>query len=122
REQLATERAKASAERSRVDAQLRGSVDALDALRNAEEQVRHDVALARNTLDEMERALRDAQDRLHQADLARASAQRELDDVEARRAQLERERAHLADTASLARRELEDGVVARDAALTRVGD
>jgi chromosome segregation protein len=122
REKLATERARASQERSRCEEELRVSVEGLNARRDLEERSRQDVAVARGALEEMERALREAQDRLHEVDLARASAQRELDEVAARREQLERERTHLLDTTTLARRELEQAAVGREQALATAGE
>ena len=114
REQLATDRTDATEERARFEEQLRDSSEALLALAKREEESRSAVGAARTTLEQAERALREVQDRVHEADLLRERTQRELDENVERAVQLERERAALADTTALARRELADATDARD--------
>ena len=116
REQLTTDRTDASEERARFDEQLRDSNAALLDLAKREEDSRSAVGAARSTLEQAERAWREVQDRVHEADLLRERTQRELDENVERLAQLERERAALADTAALARRELVEAGNARDRA------
>lgn len=115
RQQLATDRTDATEERARFQVQLREATDNLGNLKAQEEAGRHAVAAARGALEIVERSLREAQDRAHAADLARERAQRELDETAERGSVLERERVALADTATLARLELD----AADAALVQ---
>ena len=116
REQLASERANASEERARFEEQLAEATHVLESLAKREEESRAALAAARSALDHMSTELREAHDRQHEAELARERAQRELDETLDRLDVLERERAALADSATLARRELEDASVARELA------
>jgi chromosome segregation protein len=122
REQLSTDRADASEERTRFEEMLRDAQDTLTVLKDNEEQRRHAVGTARSMLETADRALREVQDRLHAAELARERSQRELDETSEREQVLERERAHLADTAALARREMEEATAERERAERGVSD
>jgi chromosome segregation protein len=115
RQQLANDRLEATEERARFEEQLRAADDRLHLLREQEESTRHAVSSARAEAETAERALREVQERAHEARLVRDRAQRELDETEQRLSTLERERAALADTVALAQREMADGVAARTA-------
>ena len=114
RQQLATDRVDATEERARFQAQLREADERLQALRHQEESSRQAVTGARAAVEAAERALREVQDRAHEANLFRQRTQHELDEINERMAVLERERAALSDTVALARRELEEAVAARE--------
>ena len=111
REQLATDRADASEERARFEQQMRDANEHLVAFAEREQASRHAVSATRALVEQAERALRELLDRVHEADLARERSQRELDETLERESVLERERAALADTATLARRELDEAAV-----------
>ena len=113
RQQLATDRVEATEERARFEEQLREADARLRALREQEEASRQEVSSARAEVETAERAMREVQERAHEARLVRDRAQRELDETEDRLATLERERAALLDTVTLARREMEEAVGAR---------
>ncbi|HEY8174539.1 MAG TPA: chromosome segregation protein SMC [Gemmatimonadaceae bacterium] len=114
REQLATDRTDASEERARFEEQLRDLDETVLALEERDTESRRAVTAARSSLEHAERALREVHDRVHEADLTRDRMQRELDENVERASVLERERAALADTAALARRELEEATVAHE--------
>jgi len=116
REQLATDRTDASEERARYEEHLRDSNIAILRLADREAASRQLVGAGRTVLERVERALREVQDRVHEADLSRERAQRELDETSERLEVLERERAALSDTAALARRELDEAALARERA------
>ena len=113
RQQLSNDRLEATEERARFAAQLGDADERLRALREQEESTRHAVSGARIEVEAADRALRDVQERVHEARLVRDRAQRELDETGQRLAILERERGALADTVALARRELEEAIAAR---------
>ncbi len=113
REQLAGDRAGASEERARFQELLRDAQDKVAALTEREDASRLTVTNARAALEQVERAMREVQDKVHEADLARERAQRELDETSQRATTLERERAQLEDAAKLAKRELEEAGAAR---------
>ncbi len=116
REQLATDRADATGERARYEQRMRDLVESLRSHREREEASRVVVGSSRSALERAERSLREVQDRAHEADLARERSQRELDETTERLQVLEQERSALADTAALARRELEAAALAREQA------
>jgi chromosome segregation protein len=119
REQIASDRKDASEERARHEEHLRDANEKLKHLSAREDASRAAVATARWELDQTERALREVQDSTHEADLLRERTQRELDENVERASMVEREWATLADTAGLARRELEAASVAREESETR---
>ncbi|MEX2177647.1 MAG: chromosome segregation protein SMC [Gemmatimonadaceae bacterium] len=114
REQLASDRITATGERARSADLLRESRERLGALRAREETGRAAVAATRAALEQVEHALREVQNRLHEVDLARERARRELDETGDKASALERERTQLLDTATLARRELEEAAASRE--------
>jgi chromosome segregation protein len=116
REQLTNDRTEAVEERARYAEQRAGSNEALRSLKEREDASRVVVASSRLALEQAERTMRELKDRLHAADLSRERTQRELDETAERVAVLEREHAALADTAALARRELEAASLAREQA------
>ena len=122
RERLATDRTDASQERARFDTQLQNAITGLLALEGQEYNSRAAVTSARAVLEEADCTLRELQSRVHEADLARERFQRELDETVERESVLERERAALADTATLARRELETAAVMREQAEAEAAD
>ncbi|HJQ19001.1 MAG TPA: AAA family ATPase, partial [Gemmatimonadaceae bacterium] len=113
REQLATDRATAEEERARFTEQLRAATEQLASLSTGEAQSRQAVAAARVALEQEERVMREIQERLHGADLARERSQRELDELTERLEVLEREREALASTATLTKRDLEQSIANR---------
>jgi chromosome segregation protein len=113
-QQLSADRTGATAERDQFTAQFANAQRTMDARRASEDAAREGVAGTRSALEQVERALREFQDRVHGADLAREKAQRELDETDQRSAILERERAQLADTAAQARGELNEAIKTRE--------
>src|SRR5688572_15248316 len=99
REQLASDRKEASEERARHQEHLRDANETLVTLSEREDTSRSGVAAARASLEQEERALREIQDSVHEADLARERTQRELDENAERASLLEREWLALLDTA-----------------------
>ena len=122
REQLSTDRADATDERARFEAQLAAAVQTLDALREREEVSRGAVSSARTVLEQAERGWREVQDRVRESDLSRERSQRELDETVERESILERERVALVDTVSLVRREVDDAAAARHQADARTAE
>ena len=114
RQQLGTDRLEATEERARLEDRLREADERLRALREQEEASRHAVSSARTEVETADRALREVQERAHEARLLRERAQRELDETQQRLATLERERGALADTVALALRDLEEARAARE--------
>jgi chromosome segregation protein len=112
-EHLSADRAGATAEHSQFTAQLEHAQSAMDSRRASEDAARESVVATRTGLEQADRALRDFQGRVHDADLAREKAQRELDETDQRSALLERERAQLADTSTQAHAELREATEAR---------
>jgi chromosome segregation protein len=114
REQLSTDKADAAEELHKQQTELDAATAKLSSLREREETLRASVTSARAALEQIERALRDLHTQAREHDHARERSQRELDETLERESVLERERAALADTASLARREHEEAVAARE--------
>ena len=114
REQLTSEKSGAAEERGKQQAELDAATAKLSLLREREETLRASVSSARAALEQVERALRELQQQAREHDLARERSQRELDETLERESVLERERAALANTAALARREHEESIAASD--------
>ncbi len=113
-QQLSTDRTDASDELTRFQEQLSEAQHTMDARRVAEDSAREAVIAARAALETAERALREFQDRVHDADLARERAQRELDETDERSSLLERERVKLDESASKARTAFAEASTARE--------
>ncbi len=105
---IASERARAAADRERGEAELREASEALAQQVARETEARQVLVATREAVDLAERALRETQEVLRRLDLDAERAQRELEEVSARSATLEAERVQLADAAATARRELEE--------------
>jgi chromosome segregation protein len=104
---------RASTELSTLEAALRAADEALAAHARHEEEVRANLSVARSSLEHGERSLRELREELHRAHLDRQGAEREHEELSARRATLDTEQTHLFDAAEAARREL---AAAEDAA------
>jgi chromosome segregation protein len=115
-QQLSSDRVDASTELARFQEQLAAAQEAMNSRRAAEDAGREAVTVARAALETAERALREFQDRVHDADLARERAQRELDETDERSSALERDRAKLAESAALARTAYTEATTAREVA------
>ena len=113
-QQLSTDRTDATTELARFEAQLSEAQQTMDTRRAAEDAGREAVSAARGALEIAERARREFQDRVHDADLARERAQRELDETDERSSLLERERAKLHEAAAQARTAYSEATQARE--------
>jgi chromosome segregation protein len=113
-QQLTMDLTDAGSERARFEEQLAEAQREMDTRRAAEDAGREAVTAARVALETAERALREFQDRVHDADLARERAQRELDETEERSTVLDRERAKLDESAAQARTAYAEATQARE--------
>ncbi|HEY1953072.1 MAG TPA: AAA family ATPase, partial [Gemmatimonadaceae bacterium] len=111
---------RAAGELVALEAGLQTADDALAAHARHEEEVRANLGVARSTLEHGERALRDLREELHRSHLDRQSAEREREELSARRVALETEQSHLFDAAEAARRELAAAEDAASIAATRL--
>jgi chromosome segregation protein len=116
--QLTMDLSGATEERDSFSEQLSNAQRTMDERRRAEDAARELVSATRSSLEQAERSLREFQDRVHDADLARERAQRELDETDQRSALLERERATLAETTARSHAELDEAIKAREWAET----
>jgi chromosome segregation protein len=119
---VSTELERAAAELDTLDAALRSADEALAGHARHEEEVRANLSVARSSLEQGERALRELREELHRAHLDRQSAEREREELSARRAALETEQSHLFDAAEAARRELAAAEDAAAIAATRLAE
>jgi chromosome segregation protein len=113
---LATDQREATADRERLEQELRLAETELARQREAEEESRRRLAAAREACESAERAVRESEDSARTLRLERERTQRELDETAQRAAALEPERVQLADAATLLRRELEEAVAAYEGA------
>ena len=104
---------RASTELAQLKAAFQAAEESLAADARREEEVRAGLSTARFNLEQGERVLRDLREELHRADLDYQSAERERDEIAARRSALEKEQTHLFDVTESSRREL---AAAEDAA------
>ena len=109
---------RASAELAGLEAALRAADEAMGASARHEEEVRASLSVARSSLEQGERALRELREEQHRTRLDHQSAEREREEIASRRATLETEQNHLFDAAEAARREL---AAAEDAAAIAAG-
>jgi chromosome segregation protein len=116
RQRLTGDRQEATEERAKHEELLREANGKLASLSETESAARGAVTAARTALEWAERKLREVQEGMHAADLTRERTQRELDENTERATVLEREWSALRDTAALARRELDESIVARQQA------
>ncbi|HUF27783.1 MAG TPA: chromosome segregation protein SMC [Gemmatimonadaceae bacterium] len=106
---IAAERQRSAEERAACETVLNAASEALATDTAREEEARRSLAATREAVERAERALREAHDALRALQLDSERAQRELDEVAARIAALDEERAQLDDAATTARREHADG-------------
>jgi chromosome segregation protein len=106
---------RASTELAQLRAAFQAAEESLATDARTEEEVRAGLSTARFNLEQGERVLRDLREELHRADLDYQSAERERDEIAARRSALETEQTHLFDVTESTRREL---AAAEDAAGT----
>jgi chromosome segregation protein len=104
---------RASTELAQLEAALHAADEALGAHARLEEEVRASLSAARSNLEQGERAMRELREELHHTDLDHQSAERERNELSARRAALEAEQTQLFDAAEATRRDL---ATAEDAA------
>ena len=119
---VSTELERATSELDSLQTALRTADEALAAHARHEEEVRANLSVARSSLEHGERALRELREELHRAHLDRQSAEREREELSARRAALETEQTHLFDAAESARRELAAAEDAAAIAATRLAE
>ncbi|HET9775810.1 MAG TPA: chromosome segregation protein SMC [Gemmatimonadaceae bacterium] len=110
---VSTEMGRAAAELAALEEALRAADEALAGHARREEEVRSNLSVARSSLEQGERALRELREELHRTLLDRQSGEREREELTARRTTLETELTHLFDAAEAARRDL---AAAEDAA------
>ena len=109
---------RAAAELAGMEAGLQAADHALTAHAQREEELRASLSVARSSVEHGERALRELREELHRARLDHQSAERERDEIAARRAVLQAEQSQLFDAAEVARRAL---AAAEDAAAIAAG-
>ena len=119
-DRLGRDLGEATAERARLDAALEAANAALAQRVEAEEEARRLVLAARQEVELADAGMRELHERLRRLEHERERAQRERDEVAARAAQLDIERAQLADRTALVRREREAALVAAEASRTLV--
>ena len=119
---VSTELERAVSELATLEAALQAADDALAAHARHEEEVRANLSIARASLEQSERALRELREELHRSRLEHQSAEREREELAARRAALETEQTHLFDAAEAARRELAAAEDAAAIAATQLGE
>ncbi|HVF39724.1 MAG TPA: chromosome segregation protein SMC [Gemmatimonadaceae bacterium] len=109
---------RAVAHRKQLESELAVTSDSLKADVAEEEAVRRALAEARGEVDAAERSVRELRESAHRHELDRQAAERELDELTAKRDALLEERAQLADSEAAVRRELKENedalTVARD--------
>jgi chromosome segregation protein len=113
---------RASSELAQLEVALQAADEALASHARREEEVRTGLAAARSNLEQSERILRELREELHRTELDHQSAERERDELAARRTSLEAEQAHLFDVAEATRRDLAAAEDATAIALTRVAE
>jgi chromosome segregation protein len=118
---LANDRAEAESERARLEGELTAARQELSLRQREEEESRAAVTASRQQLEELDRALREMQDRARRTEIDRERARRELDEVAQRATALEEERVQLADAAALVRRERDEAAGAIEEARAVLG-
>ncbi|HXN77041.1 MAG TPA: chromosome segregation protein SMC [Gemmatimonadaceae bacterium] len=113
---------RASTELGSLESALQAADEALGTHARRDEEVRAGLNAARFNLEQGERSLRELREEVHRADLDQESAERERDELSARRSTLETEQTHLFDAAEAARRDLAAAEDSAAIALTRVAD
>jgi chromosome segregation protein len=113
---------RASTELGALERALQAADEALGTHARREEEVRAGLGAARFNLEQGERSLRELREEVHRADLDQESAERERDELSARRATLETEQTQLFDAAEAARRDLAAAEDSAAIARTRVAD
>ncbi|HMG12002.1 MAG TPA: AAA family ATPase, partial [Gemmatimonadaceae bacterium] len=113
---------RASTELAQLGAALQAADEALSAHARREEEVRAGLSTARFNLEQGERALRELREELHRGELDHQSAERERDELSARKAALETEQTHLFDVTEAARKDLAAAEDAAAIAATRVAE
>jgi chromosome segregation protein len=119
---VSTELERATAELATLEEALSAADEALAGHAQHEEKVRASLSIARSSLEQGERALRELREELHRTLLDRQSAEREREELGARRATLETELTHLFDAAEAARRDLAAAEDAASIAATRLAE
>ena len=119
---VSTEMERAATDLANLEEALRAADNALAGYARHEEEVRASLSIARSSLEQGERALRELREELHRSLLDRQSAEREREELTARRTALETELTHLFDAAESARRELAGAEDAASIAATRLSE
>ncbi len=118
-ERISGDRQQAAADRAQLEDALSQARETLSVRQREEDETRQRVAEARGGLEEAERAHRELQDRARRMEIDRERAHRESDELAQRLEQIATERAQLADALASIMRELEEAVVAVEAARVR---
>jgi chromosome segregation protein len=113
---------RASTELAALESALNAADQALTAHAGHEEEVRASLSVARSSLDQGERSLRELREQLHRAHLDYQGAERERDEIAVRKGALETEQGQLFDAAEAARRELAAAEDAASIAAGRLGE
>lgn len=109
---VTTDREQAHAEREQFELDLGTARQTLVERQQLEDETRQAVAEARAAVDDVERHLRELQDRARRVEIDRERARRENDELSQRLEQLEAERAQLRDTLDAVMKELEAARIA----------
>jgi len=113
---------RASTEFFQIDSALRSADEVLASHARHEEEVRASLSVARSSLEQGERALRELREELHRSELDHQSSEREREELMTRRAALEAEQTQLFDAAEAARRDLATAEDAAAIAAARVAE
>ncbi len=105
-QRLRDDREKAAADRITLETDLRDAGEGLAERVDAEEEARAVVTRARQSLELLERAVREQRDQARRLELDREGAARDLGETQQRLETLERERAQLADQLAATERQL----------------
>lgn len=105
-QRLRDDREKAETDRSTLEQELTDAGEALAERVDSEDEARAVVARARQTLDALERTVREHRDQARRLELDREASTRDLSETQQRLETLERERAQLADQFANTEREL----------------
>ncbi|HET7614270.1 MAG TPA: chromosome segregation protein SMC [Gemmatimonadaceae bacterium] len=119
---VSNEMERAAAELASLEEALRAADEALAGHARREEEVRSNLSVARASLEQGERALRELREELHRTLLDRQSGEREREELTARRTTLETELTHLFDAAEAARRDLAAAEDAASIAASRLAE
>jgi chromosome segregation protein len=119
---LAADRDRAVSDRAALEERLRASTDALQRTVGAEEDARGTLAATRAAVDSAEVRLREATEGMHRLSLDRESAERQLDELQARAEALRAEEESAQATTAEIQREIDAAGRTLQAARARIED